>query len=104
LHFGTEQYNYYKLKNTVSIPRRNSNTATIIQTCLDRNNWERVSVHDAMEQLAQTLSGYYVYMVIQPKGELPAYLLIIGASLTRIPLVALKSKYVDIFYEQNDIK
>jgi len=73
-----EQYDYYKLKNPVLIPRRNSNTATIIQTCMNRNNWEKVSVHDGVDALAQTLSNTHVYLVIQPKGELPAYLLIIG--------------------------
>jgi len=73
-----EQYDYYKLKNPVSIPRRNSNTATIIQTCMDKSNWQVVSPHRPVKELAPTLSGYYVYLVIQPKGELPAYLLIIG--------------------------
>jgi len=72
-----EQYHYLKLKNPVPIPRRNSSAATIIHTCLDRNNWKKMSAHDGMDALAQTLSNTHVYLVIQPKGELLAYLLII---------------------------
>jgi hypothetical protein len=57
---------------------RNSNAVTIIQTCLDRNQWETVPAHDGVDALAQTLSNSHVYLMIQPKGELLAYLLIIG--------------------------
>jgi len=68
---------YHKLKNPVPIPHRNSNATTIIQTYLDRNNWETVSAHDGVDALAQTLSNTDVYLMIQPKVELLAYLLII---------------------------
>jgi len=73
-----DQYDYYKLKNPVSILDDDRPTADIVRDCLDKSNWQVVSVYDGVDQLAQTLSGYYVYLVIQPKGELPAYLLIIG--------------------------
>jgi hypothetical protein len=69
-----EQYDYYKLKSPVPIPRRNSNAATIIQTCMNRDNWETVPAQDCVDALAPTLTSNYVYMVIQPKGEMPAYL------------------------------
>jgi hypothetical protein len=62
---------------SVPIPRRNSNAATIIQTCLDWNNWETVSAHDGVDALAQTLSNTHVYLMIQPRGELLSYPLII---------------------------
>ena len=72
-----EQYDYYKLKNPVPTPHRNSNAVTIIQTCLDRNSWETVSAHDGVDALAQTLSNTHIYLMIQPKGELLAYILIV---------------------------
>jgi len=64
-----EQYDYYKLKNPAPIPHHNSNAVTIIQTCLDRNQWETVPAHDGVDALAQTLSNSHVYLMIQPKGE-----------------------------------
>jgi hypothetical protein len=73
-----EQYDYYKLKNPVPILDDDRPTADIVRDCLDKSNWQAVSPHRPVKELAPTLSGYYVYMVIQPKGELPAYLLIIG--------------------------
>jgi len=56
---------------------RNSNAATIIQTCLDRNNRKTMPAHDGVDGLAQTLSNTHIYLMIQPKGELLEYLLII---------------------------
>jgi hypothetical protein len=68
------QYHYFKLKNPVPIPRRDINTTTIVQTSLDRNNWEQVSPHSTLDVLGPMLSNNYVYMVIQPReGELSAY-------------------------------
>jgi len=73
-----EQYNHCKLIKSVPIPRRSSKAATIIQTCLDRDNLNTVSAHDGVDALAQTLSNTHVYLMIPPpKGELLAYLLII---------------------------
>jgi hypothetical protein len=72
-----EQYDYYKVKNPVPIPHRNSKAVTIIQTCLDRNHWETVPAHGGVDARAQTLSTTHVYLMVQPKGELLAYLVII---------------------------
>jgi len=72
-----EQYDYNKVKNPGPLLHRDSNAITIIQTCLDRNNWKTVPAHDGVDALAQALSNDHVYLMIQPKGESLAYLLVI---------------------------
>jgi len=69
-----EQYEYYKLNNPVALPRGVYNCDEIVKTCLRRDNWERVSPSYTLDVLAPTLSNNHVHMVIQPKGEMPAYL------------------------------
>jgi len=69
-----DQYEYYKLKDPVALPRGVYNCDEIVKTCLRRDNWERVSPTYTLDVLAPTLSDNHVHMVIQPKGEMPAYL------------------------------
>jgi len=66
-----DQYDYYKLKTPVSLPDDDRPNADIVQDCLDKSNWQVVSPQRPVKALAPTLWGYYVYMIIQPKRELP---------------------------------
>jgi hypothetical protein len=68
-----DQYEYYK--NPVMVhPHGVYNCDEIVKTCLCWDNWEQVSHNYTLDVLRPTLSGNHVHMVIQPKGEMPAYL------------------------------
>ncbi|KAG1728288.1 uncharacterized protein EDB91DRAFT_1228495 [Suillus paluster] len=81
-----DQYEYYKLKDSVPLPLCFSNRAAIVQTCLDRREWEELSPYDVLDVRASNLAIRHVYMVIQPRAD-PAETVIRD----------LKANYADIF-------
>ncbi|KAG1734454.1 uncharacterized protein EDB91DRAFT_1250976 [Suillus paluster] len=81
-----DQYEYYKLKDPMPLPLRFSNCAAIVQTCLDRREWEELSPYDVLDVRASNLAIRHVYMVIQPRAD-PAETVIRD----------LKANYADIF-------
>jgi hypothetical protein len=74
------QYQYYKLKNPVPLPRTAFIRGEIVRTCLCQSNWEELNDYDSLDVLSTTLGASHVYLVIQPMGdagEPSTYLLII---------------------------
>ncbi|OJA18309.1 hypothetical protein AZE42_13587, partial [Rhizopogon vesiculosus] len=79
-----DQYQYYKLKNSVALPRSRYDHDEIVQTCLHRSNWEEVYPDYSLDVLAPT-SARTVYMVIQPGDP------------TQAAIAGLEANHGDIF-------
>ena len=81
---SVNQYQYYKLKNPVPLPRTALNVGEIVRTCLRQSNWEELHQYDALDVLSTTLGTSHVYLVILPKGGEPStYLLIVNWLICR---------------------